>query len=298
MNNGDDIRDLEAFRAVFEEASFTRAAARLGVSQSALSQTIRGLEARLGIRLFARTTRRVSPTEAGERLLGLVGPAMKEIGAGLAQIREMRDKPAGTIRLTADDYAVQSVLMPALKRFLPHYPDIQVEITTDYGMTDIVADRYDAGVRRGALVPQDMIAAQIGPEIPMVVIGAPAYFAKRSRPKRPQDLSTHACISLRLPTHGEVYTWIFRKGARTHRIRCNGPLVLSGVEPILRAAIAGLGLAWLPEEMVRPHVEAGDLIQVLDDWSHTLEAYHLYYPNRRHSSRVFSLLLEALRYRR
>lgn len=294
---GDHLRDLTAFLAVAEESSFTRAAARLDVSQSALSQTIQNLEARLGLRLFARTTRSVSLTEAGERLRGLVGPAMGEIDAGLAQLSELRDKPAGTIRITADEFAVQSVLMPAIERFLPKYPDVRIEVTTDQGLTDIVSDRFDAGVRRGGLVAKDMIAVRVGPDIRMAVVGAPSYFANRARPKRPRDLTAHACIHLRLPTQGGFFAWTFRKNGREQRIRVGGPLVFNSLVPISTAALSGLGLAWLPEPFVRPHLKARSLIEVLDDWSKTFEAYHLYYPNRRLASPAFSLFVESLRHK-
>lgn len=294
---GDHLRDLTAFLAVAEESSFTRAAARLDVSQSALSQTIRSLEERLGLRLFARTTRSVSLTEAGERLRGLIGPAMGEIDAGLAQLSALRDEPAGTIRITADEFAVESVLMPAIERFVPKYPDVRFEITTDQGLTDIVSDRYDAGVRRGGLVAKDMIAVRIGADTRMVVVGAPAYFAARPRPKRPRELTAHACILLRLPTQGGFFTWTFRKGGREQRIRVGGPLVFNGLAPIVTAAVAGLGLAWLPEELVRPHLRARRLVEVLDDWSKTFEAYHLYYPDRRHASTAFSRFVEELRHK-
>lgn len=297
MNESDKLPDLRAFLAVYEESSFTRAAARMGVSQSALSQTIRTFEERLGIRLFSRTTRSVSPTEAGERLVDLIGPAMQAIVAGLEQVSTLRDKPAGTIRLTADEYAVQSVLLPAIARFLPDYPDIRVEITTEQGLTDIVSDRYDAGVRRGGLVARDMIAVRIGPDVGMAVVGAPAYFAGRPPLRQPKDLTGHACIHLRLPTHGGVFTWTFSKGKRAQRIKVDGQLVFNSLAPILDAALAGLGLAWLPEEMVQPHVDAGRLVQVLQDWRQTFEGYHLYYPHRRQQSPAFGLLVETLRYR-
>jgi DNA-binding transcriptional LysR family regulator len=294
---GENLRDLNAFVIAAQEGSFTRAAARLGVSQSAFSQTIRGLEERLGIRLFARTTRSVSPTEAGERLLALVGPALREIDEGLLQLSELRERPAGTIRISADEFAVQSVLWPAIARFLPNYPDINVEITTDYGLTDIVSGRYDAGVRRGRLVSQDMIAVPIGPDIRMAVVGAPSYFTSRERPERPQDLIGYSCINLRLPTHGSFFSWTFRKGEREHRVKVDGQLVFNSIAAVLDAALGGFGLAYLPQTMVRSHVEAGRLVEILADWRQTFEGYHLYYPNRRHSSPAFSLLVDALRYR-
>jgi DNA-binding transcriptional LysR family regulator len=295
--NGADLKDLTAFMMVAEELSFTRAAARLGVTQSALSQTVRGLEARLELRLFTRTTRSVALTDAGERLLGRIGPAMGEIDAGLAELGALRDKPTGTIRLTADEYAIHSVLQPALARFLPDHPGIRVELTTDYGLTDIVSGHYDAGVRRGGLVAKDMIATRIGPDVPMTVVGAPSYFARHPRPAHPSDLVAHACLNLRLPTHGEFFAWSFRRAGKTYRVKVDGPLVHSSVTSIREAARLGLGLAYLPEDYVRDDVAAGRLDTVLDDWRQTFEGYHLYYADRRHQSAAFALFVAALRYR-
>lgn len=295
--SGENLRDLNAFLIVAEEGSFTRAAARLGVSQSALSQTIRGLEERLGLRLLNRSTRSVSPTEAGERLLARVRPALVQIHEGLAQLGELREKPAGTIRITADEFAVHHVLWPAIQRFLPNYPDIDIEITTDYGRTDIVGDRYDAGVRRGRLVTQDMIAVSISSEIRMAVVGSPDYLAEHPQPQSPQDLIGHSCINLRLPNHGELFAWTFRKGSKEQRIKVEGQLVFSTLSAVLMATQAGFGLAYLPEAMVRPHVESGQLIETLGSWRQTFEPYHLYYSTRRHASPAFSLLVDALRYR-
>ena len=293
-----NLKDLAAFVMVAETSSFTRAAARLGVSQSALSQTIRGLEARLGLRLFARTTRSVSLTEAGERLLGRVGPAMSEIDAGLDEMSELSRKPTGHLRLTADEYAVQSVLQPAVTRFQFDYPEIRIEIVTDYALADIVSGRFDAGVRRGKLVAKDMIAVRIGPDIAMTVVGAPHYFNAHAAPKRPPDLLAHACLNLRLPTHGEFLPWIFTKARKEHRVKVDGPLVFSSIAPVRDAALAGAGLAYLPEEFVREHLASGRLIEVLADWRKTFEGYHLYYANRREASSAFSLLVDALRYRK
>lgn len=296
MNEADPLKDLRAFLAVCESRNFTRAAARLGVTQSALSQTIRALEARLGVRLFARTTRSVALTEAGERLMETVAGPMDAIAQGLAQVAELRERPAGTIRLTADEFAVQHVLWPALERFLPHYPDIRVELSTEHGLTDIVQARYDAGVRRGGLVAKDMVAVPISPEIRMVVVGSPAYFARHAAPRRPQDLTAHTGINLRLPTHGELFAWTFQKGARSQRIRCEGALVFNSLAPMLSAALGGFGLAWLPEPMVRASIAAGLLQPVLEDWAQHYEGYHLYYPHRRPPSSAFSLLVQALRH--
>jgi DNA-binding transcriptional LysR family regulator len=292
-----DLNDILAFLAVARERSFTRAAAQLGVSQSALSQTVRGLEARLGLRLLTRTTRSVAPTEAGERLLRTVGPAFDQIDAGLTALSEQRAKPAGTIRITATENAASAVLLPALARLLPDYPDIRVEIAVDYGLTDIVAERFDAGVRPGETVAKDMIAVRIGPDTRMAVVGAPSYLAKRPRPETPQDLTAHACINLRLPTHGGLYAWEFEKSGRELRVRVEGQLVFNATALILDAALAGLGLAYLPEEQVRTQLAEGRLVRVLADWCEPFSGYHLYYPSRRQPTPAFALLVDALRYR-
>lgn len=293
----ENVNDLLAFLAVARERSFTKAAAKLGVSQSALSHTIRGLEARLGLRLLTRTTRSVSPTEAGERLLVRMGPRFEEIEAEVVALSELREKPAGTIRITTGEHAANTILWPALIELLPHYPDIKVEISVDYGLTDIVAQRYDAGVRLGEQVAKDMIAVRIGPDMRMAVVGAPSYFAKRSPPKRPQDLTEHNCINLRLPTYGGLYTWEFEKGNRELKVRVDGQLVFNDLAQRLNAALAGLGLAYLPEDVAQPHLAQGRLKRVLDDWCPPFPGYHLYYPSRRQSSPAFSLLVDALRYR-
>ncbi len=292
----DSIGDLHAFRAVAQERSFTRAAAKLGVSQSALSQTVRGLEARLGLRLLTRTTRSVAPTEAGERLLRSVGPKLDEIDADLAALSELREKPAGTIRITSTENAAEAVLWPALKTLLPNYPDIKVEIVIDYGLTDVVAERYDAGVRFGEQVARDMIAVRIGPDIRMAVVGAPAYFARHPPPRVPQDLTHHHCINLRLPAHG-LYAWEFEKDGRELRVRVDGQLVFNTTAMILNAAVAGFGLAYLPEQQVRRQVAGGELVRVLENWCPPFSGYHLYYPSRRQHTPAFALLVDALRYR-
>ena len=290
-----DLNDIVAFLAVARERSFTRAAARLGVSQSALSQTVRGLEARLGLRLLTRTTRSVAPTEAGERLLRAAGPRLEEIEAELAALRALRDRPSGTIRITAHDHAVRAVLWPALARLLPDPPAIKVEVVIDYGLTDIVAERYDAGIRAGEMVAKDMIAVRIGPDMRSAVVGAPSYFADRPRPRAPQDLTAHRCINLRLPTHGGLYAWEFSKGGRELRARVEGQLLFNGTAPMLDAALAGFGLAYLPEDNVRTHLADGRLIRVLDDWCPPYPGYHLYYPSRRQPTPAFALLVDALR---
>jgi DNA-binding transcriptional LysR family regulator len=293
----ENVNDLLAFLAVARDRSFTKAAAKLGVSQSALSHTVRGLEARLGLRLLTRTTRSVSPTQAGERLLQTVGVRFEEIEAALEALSELRDKPAGTIRITATENAADTILLPKLAKFLPQYPDINVEIVIDYGLTDIVAQRYDAGVRSGVQVAKDMIAVRIGPDMRMAVVGAPSYFEKRSVPKKPQDLTEHNCINLRLPSHGGLYAWEFEKGGRELRARVEGQLVLNATGPQLNAALAGLGLAYVPVDMARAHIAEGRLKRVLEDWCEPYPGYHLYYASRRQASAAFSLLVDALRYR-
>ena len=298
MNARGNVNNLLAFLAVAKEGSFTRAAAKLGVSQSALSHTIRGLEERLGLRLLTRTTRRVAPTEVGERLLRTVGPRFDEIDAELAALSELREKLAGTIRITTVEYAAESILWPALVKLLPQYPDIKVEIIVDYGLTDIVAERYDAGVRLGEQVAKDMIAVRIGPDFRMAVVGAPSYFTRRSRPKKPQDLTAHDCINLRLPTYGGLYAWEFEKHGRELKVRVEGQLVFNGSAPMLKAALAGFGLAYLPEDLVQADLAKGRLIRVLTDWCPPFSGYHLYYPSRRQPTPAFALLVDALRYRR
>jgi DNA-binding transcriptional LysR family regulator len=292
-----DFNDIVAFLAVARERSFTRAAAQLRISQSALSQTVRGLESRLGLRLLTRTTRSVSPTEAGERLLRAAGSRLEEIDAEIATLMELRDKPSGNIRITAHDHAVRAVLWPALEKLLPSYPDVNVEIIIDYGLTDIVTERYDAGVRTGEMVANDMIAVRIGPDMRSAVVGAPAYFAKRSKPKTPQDLTGHSCINLRLPTRGGLYAWEFEKGKREVRVRVEGQLIFNASAPMLDAALAGMGLAYVPEDSVQPYLTDGRLIRVLADWCPPYPGYHLYYPSRRQHTPAFSLMVEALRYR-
>jgi DNA-binding transcriptional LysR family regulator len=293
----ENVNDLLAFLAVAREQSFTKAAAKLGVSQSALSHTVRQLEERLGIRLLTRTTRSVSPTEAGERLLRSIGPRFDEIEAELAALSEFREKPAGTIRITATDYAIDGLLWPKLQTFLPEYPDIKVELINDYGLSDIVAERYDAGVRLGEQVAKDMISVRIGPNVRFTVVGAPSYFARHPPPKTPQDLIGHTCITLRLPTHGGIYAWEFEKDGHELRVRVDGQLVFNSIFHILNAAVAGFGLAHMPEDLAQAHFAEGRLQRVLEDWCPYWSGYHLYYPSRRQSSPAFALLVDALRYR-
>ncbi|QND45599.1 LysR family transcriptional regulator (plasmid) [Rhizobium lusitanum] len=293
----ENFNDLAAFATVAKERSFTKAAAKLGVSQSALSQTIRALEERLGLRLLTRTTRSVAPSEAGERLLQTVAPRFEEIEAELAVLSELREKPAGTIRITAGEHPAISVLQPALKRFLPNYPDINVEIIVDYGLTDIVAEGFDAGVRMGEQVAKDMIAVRIGPEMRMAVVGSPAYFEKRPAPQTPQDLTAHSCINMRLPTYGGLFPWGLEKDGREVKVRGEGQLVFNNLGLRLHSALDGLGVTYMPEDQVLPYVAEGRLIRVLEDWCPYFPGYHLYYPSRRHSSPALTLLVDSLRYR-
>ena len=293
----ENVSDLLAFLGVARERSFTKAAAKLGVSQSALSHTIRALEARLGLRLLARTTRSVAPTAAGERLLVSVGSRFEEIEIELAALSELRDKPAGTIRITAGEHAAYTVLSPALAKFLPLYPDIKAEIHVDYGFVDIVAQRYDAGVRTGEQVAKDMIAVRIGPDMRMSVVGSPSYFAQRAVPKKPQDLTEHNCINLRMPTYESLYLWEFEKGKRDLKVRVDGQLIVNTMKQRLDAALAGVGLAYMVEDIAEPYVTKGALVRVLEGWCAPFSGYHLYYPSRRQSSPAFALLVEALRYR-
>jgi DNA-binding transcriptional LysR family regulator len=292
-----DLNDLLAFVTVARDRSFTRAAAKLGVSQSALSHTVRRLEERIGLRLLARTTRSVSPTQAGERLLRTVGPRFAEIETEVAALSELRDKPAGTIRVTAGEHAANATLWPAFARILPNYPDIKVEITVDYGLTDIVAERYDAGVRLGEQIAKDMIAVRIGPDMRMAVVGSRSYFDRRKRPQTPRDLTAHDCINLRLPTYGGLYTWEFEKNGREVKVHVEGQFVFNTIALRVNAALGGLGLAYLPEDQVQADIAAGRLVRVLADWCPPFSGYHLYYPSRRQSSPAFALLVDGLRYR-
>ncbi|MFD2234945.1 LysR family transcriptional regulator [Phaeospirillum tilakii] len=291
------IDDLRVFLAVARERSFTRAAAQLGVSPSALSHTLRGLEARLGLRLLTRTTRSVAPTEAGERLLRTLGPCFDEIEAELAALSALKARPAGTIRITTGEHAAESLLWPALTRFLPAFPEVAVELEIDYGLTDIVAGRFDAGVRFGEQIDRDMIAVPIGPVMRMAVVGAPAYFVPRPPPEIPQDLAGHDCVNLRLPTYGGLYAWEFERDGRPLRVRGGGRLVFNSLAPILAAARAGFGLGYLPEDMVAADCADGRLVRVLADWCPPFPGYHLYYPRSRQPTPAFAALVEALRYR-
>jgi DNA-binding transcriptional LysR family regulator len=293
----ESIDDLSAFLAVAREQSFTRAAAQIGVSQPALSQTIGMLERRLGVRLLTRTTRSVSTTEAGERLLQSIGPHVDGIEAGLAALSEWRDKPAGSLRVTSVEHASQTILAPVLAKLLPDYPDIRVEIINDYGLSDIVADRFDAGIRLGEQVAQDMIAVRIGPDFRMAVVGSPAYFKERKPPVTPHELTAHACIGLRLPTSGGLWSWPFAKKKRELKVRPQGQLAFNTIALAHDMAVAGLGLAYLPQDVVSQKLAAGKLIQVLADWSPPASGYHFYYPTRRQQTPAFKLLVDAVRFR-
>jgi DNA-binding transcriptional LysR family regulator len=288
--------DLSAFAAVVRVGSFTRAAAQLGVTQSALSQTVRALERRLDLKLLNRTTRSLSPTEAGERLFQAVGPRFADIEAELAVLGELRGKPAGSVRVTATEHAARALIWPRLDAWLPKYPDISIEISSDNRFTDIVAERFDIGVRLGGDIAKDMIAVRMAPDMRMAVVGSPAYLARQRRPTTPQDLTEHHCIRQRLPTHGGLMNWEFKRRGRSVTAHVTGRLVFNGSSLIVEAAVTGHGLIWVPEDIVAEHVAAGRLAKVLDDWAITYPGYHLYYASRRASPAV-ALVVEALRYR-
>ena len=295
MTHGFD--DLAAFAAVARERSFTRAGAKLGVSTSALSQTVKALEARLGVRLLARTTRSVAPTEAGDRLLQTLAPRLEEIEQAVAALGDMRDRPGGTIRITAGEHAARTVVQRGLAKLLPLYPDIRVEVVVDYGLVDIVSEGFDAGVRLGEQVAKDMIAMRIGPDMRMAVVGSPAYFETRRPPLTPQDLTEHNCINMRLPTYGGLFAWEFEKDGHELRVRVEGQLTFNTLRQRLDSAIQGLGLAYMPEDVAAPGIASGELVRVLEDWCAPFAGYHLYYPSRRHASPAFALLIDALRFR-
>jgi len=287
---------LALFSVVARERSFTRAAAKLGMSQPALSRSMRQLEERLGVRLLARTTRSVLATEAGEHLLKVIAPRFEEIDAELALLSEFRDKPAGRLRITAGEHAAITVLQPVLGRLLPGHPDLHIEIIVDYGLTDIVAENFDAGVRLGEQIAKDMIAVRVGPDMRMAVVGSPDYFTRYPRPRNPRDLTGHNCITIRLPTYGGIYAWEFEKKGQELKVRVEGQLVFNNIAMRLDAALKGLGLAYMPEDLVHAHVAEGRLIRVLSDWCEPFSGYHLYYPSRRQASPAFTLLRDALRY--
>jgi len=292
-----NINDLLAFRAVARERSFTRAAAQVGVSPSALSHAIRGLEERLGVRLLTRTTRSVAPTEAGDRLLATIGPRFDEIEAELDALGTLRDKPAGTIRITTGVHAAETVLWPALAKLLPDYPDINVEISVNAGFVDIVTERFDAGVRLGETIAQDMVAVRIGPDMRMAAVATPTYFAARTLPRTPHDLAAHDCINLRFPTLGGLYAWEFEKAGRPVNVRVEGRLVVNEIAIARTAALDGIGIAYLPQTYVQAEIAAGRLVRALEDWCPPFPGYHLYYPSRRQQSPALALIVDALRLR-
>jgi DNA-binding transcriptional LysR family regulator len=288
---------LAAFAVIARVKSFTRAAAEIGVSPSALSQTMRALEERLGYRLLTRTTRSVSTTEAGERLLSAVAPRFEEIEAELAALGELRDRPAGLVRITCSERAAEAVLWPRLASGLAAYPDVKVEIFIDHGFTDIAAERFDAGVRLGESVEKDMIAVRIGPDMRMVAVASPSYLANCAPPETPQDLVAHSCINLRLSTSGGLYAWEFQRDGHTLRVKVDGQFTFNTVRPMIQAALQGFGIAYIPEDSAQPHLETGELVQVLDDWCQPFSGFHLYYPSRRQMSPAFALVIDVLRYR-
>jgi DNA-binding transcriptional LysR family regulator len=292
----ENFNDLISFLVVARERSFTKAAAKLGVSQSALSHSIRGLEERLDIRLLTRTTRSVAPTEAGEKLANSLEPRFREIESELDALRDMRDTPAGNIRITAGEHAVDSVLWPFLKSFLANYPDINVEIVADNSLTDIVNGRFDAGVRLGEQVAKDMVAVRIGPDMRMVVVGSPQYLQQHNSPSTPQELQNHRCINMRLPTRGGLYAWEFEKDGQELRVRVDGQLTFNSLRQRIDAAVVGFGLAYVPEDSVQNELADGRLVQVLDAWCNTFPGYYLYYPSRKQHTTAFSLFIDALRY--
>jgi len=291
----DEIADLAAFVVVAEERSFTKAAQRLGMAQSALSQIVRRIEERLGVRLLSRTTRSVAPTEAGERLIATLGPMLRDLDQAIADLGDLRDKPSGTIRITCVEHAAKTIVVPAMKRLLPDNPDITVEITIDYGLADVVMDRFDAGVRLGGDIAKDMIAMRIGRDIPMAIVGSPDYFRRHPPPASPAQLVDHRAVNLRLPTSGTLHRWRLMRGGRETRVRVDGPLALNSIDLIRDAALDGHGLAYLPLDQVEADIEFGRLLRVLGKFTPDLPAYHLYYPNRRHPSAAFILFVEALR---
>ena len=290
-----NLNDLLSFVTVAREGSFTRAAALLGVTQSALSQAIRGLETRLDIRLLTRTTRSVSPTVAGERLLQAIGYRFDEIETELEVLTELRDKPAGTVRITCGDHVLRTVLLSKITPLLREYPDIKVEFDVNYGFRDIVADRFDAGVRMGDTIDKDMIAIPIGPKLRMAAVAAPSYFATNAKPKTPHDLVAHRCINLRFPTGGGLYVWEFERRQQPLNVRVDGQIVFNTTPPVVTAALAGLGVAFLPEDEFAPHIEEGRLVRVLEDWCPPFPGYYLYYPSRRQPPPAFSIIVDALR---
>lgn len=296
--HGEDLSNLAKFLVVAQESSFTKAAAKLGVSQSALSHAVRRLEDKLGLRLLTRTTRSVAPTEAGEQLLDTLRPAFDQIDSKLASLTSLRDRPAGTVRISCSGHAARTIVWPAIDRLTSTHPDITVELNIDAGFTDIVAGRFDAGVRLGESLEKDMIAVRIGPRLRMAAFAAPAYLARKGVPQTPEDLTQHACINLRLATSGGIYAWEFEKGSRSIRVKVEGHLVLNDMDLVVDAAIAGHGIAFSIEDHVARQLAEGTLVRVLDDWCEPFDGYYLYYPSSRQPTAAFRLLLDALKYRR
>ncbi|HAV1880846.1 TPA: LysR family transcriptional regulator [Enterobacter hormaechei subsp. steigerwaltii] len=292
----DNFNDLLSFMVVARERSFTRAAAQLGVSQSALSHAMRNLETRLEVRLLTRTTRSVAPTEAGEQLFMRLSPHLLEIEQELTALRDTRDRPAGNIRLTAGEHAMSAVLWPVLKPFMAQYPDINVEVTVDNGLTDIVDGRFDAGVRLGEQVAKDMIAVRIAPDMRMAVVGSAEYLQRFGVPETPEQLDQHRCINMRLPTRGKLYAWEFERDGRELRVRVDGQLILNSLPQRIDAAENGLGLAYVPEDAVQDALAESRLVRVLEAWCPAFTGYHLYYPSRRQHTTAFALLIAALRH--
>lgn len=290
------ISDLQAFVAVAQEQSFTKAAVRLAVTPSALSHTLRGLETRLGVRLLTRTTRNVAPTEAGEQLLHAVAPLFDQIAAQVSALGELRDKPAGRIRVTCSDDAAESAIRPMLPGFLAQYPDIQVEVSIDYGFTNIVSERFDAGIRLGESISKDMIAVRVGPDWRLAVVGTPAYFQRHGTPVLPQELTQHSCINIRPSSNGACYAWEFEKDGRKLTTRVSGQFTANSMIHVVNAALDGIGLAYVPDFSAKPYLESGQLVEVLADWCPTFEGFHLYYPNRRQASPAFTAFVEAIRF--
>jgi DNA-binding transcriptional LysR family regulator len=290
------VNDLQAFLAVARDQSFTKAADRLGITPSALSHTIRALEERLGVRLLARTTRNVAPTEAGERLMRSIAPLFDQITAEVEALGELRDKPRGTLRITCTDDQIEMCLRPMLAGFLKAYPDITLEFYVDYGFTNVVEERFDAGIRLGEAISKDMIAVRIGPDWRLVVVGSPAYFDRNPAPKSPHDLTRHACVNIRHRPSGAIYAWEFEKNGKAFTVKVEGQLVFNSIMHVLNAAVDGIGLAYVPEELAAPYLADGRLRQVLSNWCPYFEGYHLYYPNRRQASPAFSAFVEALKY--
>lgn len=291
------VNDLQAFLAVAQDQSFTKAAARLGVTPSALSHTIRALEERLGIRLLARTTRNVAPTEAGERLMRNIAPLFEQINAEVEALGELRDKPSGTLRITCTDDSLEHYIRPLLSDFLGQYPDINLELFVDYGFTNVVEERFDAGIRLGEAISKDMIAVRIGPDWRLVVVGAPEYFARRPAPETPYELTQHACVNIRHRPSGPVYAWEFEKDGKAFTVKGEGQVVFNSIVHVINGALDGLGLAYVPEHLAAPYLADGRLRMVLSEWSPSFEGFHLYYPNRRQASPAFSAFVDAIRYR-